>query len=150
MSNFLHHFVLRAKAKTGFGPAPVGWSIAALVSLIFAAAFLSVAAFIALANRFDGVIAGLILGAVLLAIAGISALAAYFTQRRNRERAERELAAQSRAGMFDPAMLNVAMEIGRVVGWRRIATLAAAGVLAAGLGREWAARGAKQKNSESK
>jgi hypothetical protein len=151
MSDLFRHIALKAKARSGFGPSLVGWLTVIVVSLIFAAAYISVAAFIALASRFDGVVAGLALGGFFVVVAGIAALAAYVTRLRNRERAARELAAEGRASFFDPAMLSpsmlsAALEIGRTVGWRRIMMLAAAGLLAAGLGREWSSRGAKPKD----
>jgi hypothetical protein len=150
MSDFFRHMALRAKAKSGFSPALVGWLFFAAVSLALGFAFLSVAAYVWLASRFDGVIAGLVLGAALLVAAGIFALAAWFTRLRTRERAQLALATEQPAGLLDPRMLGVALEIGRTLGWRRIATLAAAGVVAAGLGREWSARGAKKDQAESK
>ena len=146
MSDWFRHIALKAKARTGFGPALVGWYILAGVALIFAVVFLSVAAFVALANRFDGVISGLILGASFLVLAGLAALAAWITRAHNRTRAELELAARSRADWLDPAMLNVALQIGRSLGWRRLVTLAAAGLFAVGVGREWSSRNEKPKD----
>jgi hypothetical protein len=64
---------------------------------------------------------------------------------RNMEQARRELAARSHAGWLDPKFLTVGIEIGRTLGWRRITTLAAVGVLAAGLGKEW--MGSREKKS---
>ena len=52
-------------------------------------------------------------------------------------------------GWLDPKFLAVGIEIGRTLGWRRILTLAAAGVLAAGLGKEWFGSGEREK-SESR
>lgn len=146
MSNFLHQITLKAKARTGFGPSLVVWYGIAALSVILGVVFLLVAAFVALATRFDGVIAGLILGGAFLLLAAVAALAAWLARSSNRARAELELAAQSRASWLDPAMLSTVLEIGRTIGWRRIATLAAAGVLAAGLGREWSSRGANPKD----
>ena len=148
MSDFFRHLALKAKARTGFGPSLIGWLVLVVVSLILALVFSSVAAFVALASRFDSVIAGLILAGAFLLVAGLAALAAWITRRHNRARAERELAAQRRANLLDPAILSAALEIGRTLGWRRILTLAAAGMLAAGLGREWTARSEKPKKPE--
>ncbi|HLH96871.1 MAG TPA: hypothetical protein VKW08_17305 [Xanthobacteraceae bacterium] len=148
MSNWLHQIALRAKAKTGFAPALIGWYVLAAVSLILGLVFLAVAAFVALSNRFNGVIAGLIMGGAFLLIAVLAMLAAWGTRLHIRTRAERELSAQARASWFDPAMLNVVLEVGRTIGWRRIATLAAAGVFAAGLGREWSSHKPKGPEGE--
>jgi hypothetical protein len=143
MGDWLRHIALNAKAKTGFGPALVVWFSVALVGLGLGLVFLSVAAFVWLANRTDAVTAGLILAGVFFLIAIVAAFAGWMARLRNIERARRELAARSHAGWFDPKYLAVGIEIGRTLGWRRIITLAAVGVLAAGLGKEWFAAGAK-------
>jgi len=150
MSDFFRHMALRAKARSGFSPAVLVWLFIAALSLTLAFAFLSVAAYVWLASRFDSVIAGLVLGGAFLVVAGIAALAAWATRVRNRERAQLALAKELQAGLLDPRILSFALEIGRTLGWRRIATLAAAGVLAAGLGREWSARTAKNENPDRK
>jgi Ca2+/Na+ antiporter len=143
MGDWLRHIALNAKARTGFGPALVVWFSVALVALGLGLVFLSVAAFVWLANRTDAVTAGLILAGVFFLIAIVAAFAGWIARLRNIERARRELAARSHAGWFDPKYLAVGIEIGRTLGWRRIVTLAAVGVLAAGLGKEWFAAGAK-------
>ena len=143
MRDWLRHIALNAKAKTGFGPALVVWFSVALVGLVLALVFVSVAAFVWIANRTDAVTAGLILAGVFFLIAIVAAFAGWIARLRNIERARRELAARSHAGWFDPKYLAVGIEIGRTLGWRRIMTLAAVGVLAAGLGKEWFAAGAK-------
>jgi hypothetical protein len=143
MGDWLRHITLNAKARTGFGPALVVWFLIALLALGLALVFLSIAVFVWLANRTDAVTAGLILTGVFLLIAMVAAFAGWLARLRNIERARRELAARSQAGWLDPKFLSVGIEIGRTLGWRRIMTLAAVGVLAAGLGKEWFATGAK-------
>lgn len=143
MGDWLRHITLNAKARTGFGPALVVWFLIALLALGLALVFLSIAVFVWLANRTDAVTAGLILTGVFLLIAMVAAFAGWLARLRNIERARRELAARSQAGWLDPKFLSVGIEIGRTLGWRRIMTLAAVGVLAAGLGKEWLAAGAK-------
>jgi hypothetical protein len=144
MSDWLRHIALNAKARTGFGPALVVWFLVALVSLALALGFFCAAAFVWLASRYDGVTAGLMLGGGFLLVAILAAVAGWVARLRNIERARRELAARSHAGWLDPKFLAVGMEIGRSLGWRRLATLAAVGVLAAGLGKEWFGSGAKR------
>jgi Ca2+/Na+ antiporter len=144
MGDWLRHIALTAKARTGFGPALVVWSLIALVALALALGFFCAAAFVWLASRYDGVTAGLLLGSGFLLVAIVAAIAGWVARRRNIERARLELAARSHAGWLDPKFLAVGMEIGRSLGWRRLATLAAVGVLAAGLGKEWFASGAKR------
>jgi Ca2+/Na+ antiporter len=137
MRDWLQHIALKARSRTGFGAGPVVGYLIAVLSLIVALGFLCAALFVWLAGRYDGVTAGLILGAAFLLIALVAFAAAYVVRRRNQERARLELAARSQPGWLDPKYLTIAMEIGRAVGWRRIAMLAAVGFLAAGPGREW-------------
>jgi hypothetical protein len=144
MGDWLRHIALSAKARTGFGPALVVWSLIALVALALALGFFCAAAFVWLANRYDGVTAGLLLGGAFLLVAIIAAIAGWVTRLRNIGRARRELAARSQAGWLDPKFLAAGVEIGRSLGWRRLATLAAVGVLAVALGKEWFGSGAKR------
>jgi Ca2+/Na+ antiporter len=144
MGDWFRRIALSAKARTGFGPALVVWCLIALVALALALVFFCVAAFVWLANRYGGVTAGLLLGGGFLLVAIVAAIAGWATRRRNSERARRELAARSQAAWLDPKLLTVGMQIGRSLGWRRLATLAAVAVLAAGLGKEWFGAGAKE------
>jgi hypothetical protein len=138
MGDWLRHIALSAKARTGFGPALVVWSAIALVALVLALVFFCTAAFVWLASRYDGITAGLILGGGFLILAILAAFAGWLTRRHNIARARLELATRSQqSGWLDPKLLTVGLEIGRTIGWRRLATLAAVAVLAAGLGKEW-------------
>jgi Putative Actinobacterial Holin-X, holin superfamily III len=147
MGDWLRHIALNAKAKTGFGPSLVVWFSVALVGLGLGLVFLCVAAFVWLADRTDAVTAGLILTGLFFLIAIVAAFAGRIARLRNIERARRELAARSHAGWFDPKFLAVGIEIGRTLGWRRIVTLAAVGLMAAGLGKEWFGSGERKPDS---
>jgi hypothetical protein len=137
MGDWLRHIALNAKARTGFGPALIVWFAIVLISLVLALGFFCAAAFVWLASRTDGVTAGLILGGGFLVLALLAALAGWLTRSHNIAQARLELAARSQSGWLDPKFLAVGLEIGRTIGWRRLATLAAVAVLAAGLGKEW-------------
>jgi len=139
MSGWLKHFTLSAQARTGFSSQFAVWVVIALVAAAIAVVFLLVAAFVWLADRYDPLIAGLILGGAFIVLALIALAVAAFTRRRNIDRAERELAARRAAGggLLDPKLLSLGLQIGQAIGWRRLATLTAAGILAAGLAREW-------------
>jgi prepilin signal peptidase PulO-like enzyme (type II secretory pathway) len=86
-------------------------------------------------------IAGVVIGCAFAVIALIAVLACVMSRRRNMEQARVELAARS-GSWFDPKFLTVAAEIGQTIGWRRLASLAALGILAAGVTKEWSARNA--------
>ena len=138
MGDWLRHIALNAKARSGFGPQLVVCFLVAAVSLALALGFLSAAAFMWLASRTDAITASLIMAGGLVLIAIFAAIAGWIARLRNMERARRELAERSQAGgWFDPKFLAVGLEIGRTLGWRRVVTLAAVGLLAAGLGKEW-------------
>jgi hypothetical protein len=137
MSNWLRHIVLMAEARTGASAGIAVWLLLALVSLVAGLVCFIVAAFVALANRYDGVTAGLILGGAFVLIAIIAVVAARLTRSHNMERAKRELALRRRASLLDPGFAPVLIEIGRTLGWRRLASLGAVAVLAFGIAREW-------------
>jgi hypothetical protein len=148
MGDWLRHIALNAKARTGFSPQLIVWSLIALVSLALGLGFFCAAAFVWLASRFDAVTAGLLLGGVFLSIAVIAAIAGWLARRRNMERARLELAAGSHAGWLDPKFMAIGIEIGRTLGWRRLITLAAAGLFAAGAAKEWFGSG--ERSSEGR
>jgi Ca2+/Na+ antiporter len=116
------------------------WTFVASISIVAAIGFLLFAAFVAITQRYDAVTAGLALGGFFFVIAIIAVTACLTTRRHNIERARLELASRSSADLFDPSLLALGLQIGRAIGWQRLASFAAAGVLAAGLAREWTSR----------
>jgi hypothetical protein len=144
MGDWLRHIALSAKARSGFGPQLVFWFLIAGVSLVLALGFLGAAVFVWLASRTDPMTASLIMAGGLALVALIAAVAGWIARLRNMERARRELAERSHAGWLDPKFLTIGLEIGRALGWRRVVTLAALGLLAAGLGKEWFGSGARK------
>ena len=94
-----------------------------------------------LAARFGAEVASFILAGVFLLVAIMAVLAAVMTRRHNVAIARRELAARSPAHWLDPRLMSVGIQVGRAVGWRRIVSLVALGVFAAGLAKEWFAAG---------
>jgi preprotein translocase subunit Sec61beta len=139
MSGWLRYFTLNAQARTGFSPQVAVWAAIAVVAAVVAAVFLLVAAFIWLAQRYDSLTAGLVLGGVFIVVALTAFLACLITRRRNVTRARLELAARDSAGsgFLDPKLLGVGLQIAQAIGWRRIIALGAVGVLAAALAKEW-------------
>ena len=139
MRGWLRYFALNAQVRTGLSAAVLICDIIAAVAAVGAAIFLLVALFVWLADIYDGVIAGVVIGCAFALIALIAVLAALMTRRRNMERARLELAAR-RSNLFDPKLAAVAMQIGQTIGWRRLASLVALAVLAAGVSKEWSGR----------
>jgi hypothetical protein len=137
MSGWLRHFALNAQARTGFSSQIVVWSIIASVAATAAVIFLSIAVFVWLADRYDAVTAGLVLGFFFLLIALIAMVACLLARRRNMERARLELAARSNANWLDPKLMAVGFQLGQAIGWRKLASFVAVALLAAGLAKEW-------------
>ena len=139
MNSLIHHLMLTAQVRTGFSPQGLICAAIAALSAAIAVGFGLLAAFILLAQRFDPLTAGLALAGLFLAIAVIAGLTALLIRRHTIARARHELEARRSAHWFDPRLLAVGLQAGHAVGWRRLMTLAAVGVLAAGLAKEWAA-----------
>ena len=117
--------------------------MAAVLSAAIAVGFGLLAAFILLAQRFEPLIAGLVLAGLFLAIAAIAGLTALLIRRRTIARARRELEAHRSAHWPDPRLLAVGLQVGQAVGWRRLMTVPAVGALAAFLAKEWAAHSSR-------
>ena len=115
-------------------------AIIAAAAAAAAVVFLLVAAFVWLADLYDALTAGVVLGCAFALIALIALLACVMTRRRNMERARLELAARSNTSWLDPKLVAVGVQIGQAIGWRRLASLAALAVLAGSVAKEWSAR----------
>jgi hypothetical protein len=138
MSGWLRYFTLKAQASTGLSSPIVIWAIVAVVAAALAVVFLLVAAFLWVADRYGGLVAGLVLAGLFVLVALIAVVTCLVIRRRNMERARLELAARSSASWLDPKLVAMGWQIGQAIGWRRIAALAAVAVLAAGVSKEWA------------
>ena len=149
MSGMLYHFALTAKTRIGFSVGIVVWAIVAAISIAATIIFFLIAGFIVIAQRFDTVIAGLALGGFFFVIAVVAVVAYLTIRRRNIERARLELASRSSANWLDPGLLTLGLQIGRAIGWRRVASIAVAAILAAGLARERTSRDQARSKSDA-
>lgn len=148
-SGMLHHFALTAKTRTGFSVGIVVWVIVAATSIAATIVFFLIAGFVIIAQRYDTVIAGLALGGFFFLIAVVAVVACLTIRRRNIERARLELASRSSANWLDPSLLALGLQIARAIGWRRVAPMAVAAILAAGLARERTSRGQARSKSDA-
>jgi hypothetical protein len=110
------------------------WILAAALAVAGAIVMFAVALFIYLADRYDALTASLILAGGFIVLAAIFvAVALYIRQRREQERrtaaASRAAAAQSISWM-EPAILAAGLDLARLIGGRRAASLAAGAVAA--------------------
>jgi hypothetical protein len=140
MSGWLRYFALKAQASTGVSSHIVIAAVVAVVAAAAAIIFLLVAAFVWLADRYGGPVAGLVLAGLFALIALIALATGLMARRRNMERARLELAARSSASWLDPKLVAMGWQMGQAIGWRRLASLAAVAVLAAGVAKEWSGR----------
>jgi hypothetical protein len=147
MSGWLRYFALNAQVRTGLSAGVLTWAIVAAAGAVGGLIFLLIALFVWLAQLYGALIAAVALGCAFVLIALIALAVALMTRRSNMERARVELAARS-SNWFDPRLLTVGVQIAQQIGWRRVISLVGAGLLAAGVAREWSARGAKNEDDE--
>jgi hypothetical protein len=142
MGGWLRQIALNAQVRAGLSAGIAIWAAVAVVALAVALIFLLLAAFLWLTDRYDSVIAGLVLGTAFLALALITILGCVMARRRNIEHARQELqmrrhATSAQATLLDPKLMAMGLQLGRSIGWRRLAPLAVVALIAAGLAREW-------------
>jgi hypothetical protein len=147
MSGWLRYFALNAQVRTGLSAGVLTWAIVAAAAAVGAVIFLLAALFVWLAQLYGALIAAVVLGCAFVLIALIALVVALMTRRRNMEHARLELAARS-SNWFDPKLMTVGVQIAQQIGWRRVISLVGAGLLAAGVAREWSARGAAGEDEE--
>lgn len=140
ISGWFRHFELTIKSKTGFGSGVLIWGLIALLGGAVTLGFFIFAAFIALAARYGPLIAALGLGSMFLLVTLLAVLGCVSSRRRTVAGARLALEARSHAPWLDPRLVGVGLQIGRAIGWRRLVPLAAVGVLAVGLAKEWFGR----------
>jgi hypothetical protein len=141
MKSLLRYLELTVKSKTGLSSGVLLFGLAAALAAALTFVFLLVAAFIALANRYGPLNAALILGGFFLLVTIIAALGCVSARRRTVAGARLALAARGQTPWLDPKYIGVGMQVGRAIGWRRLVPLAAVGVLAVGIAKEWLGRG---------
>ena len=149
MSGWLRYLTLKAQVSAGLNAQIVIWAIIAVIAAAVTLAFLLVVAFVWLSDLYDGMIAGLVLAAVFAVIAAVAAVVCVMVRRHIMESARLELAERSAAApLLDPKLLGMGYQIGQTIGWRKLISLAAVGLLAAGLAREWVGRDRSQADDE--
>ena len=139
MGGWLRQILLNAQVRAGLSTGIAVWALVAAIAFPIALIFFLIAAYVWLSARYDSVIAGLIIGGAFLALALIAVLAAVIARWRNIERARFELEVRKSAspGLLDPKLMAMGYQIGQAIGWRKVVSLGAVGLLAAVLAREW-------------
>jgi len=139
MGGWLRQIALNAQVRAGLSADIAIWAAVAAIALPIALVFLLIAAFVGLSQRYDSIVAGVILGGAFLALALIAILTCVIARRRNIERARFELEVRKSAnpGLLDPKLMAMGYQVAQTIGWRKVASLGAVGLLAAVLAREW-------------
>jgi hypothetical protein len=140
MSNWRRHLELTIKSKTGLSAGVLMLGIGTLLGAALTLGFFLLAAYIALAERYSPLTAALLLGGLFLLVTIVALLCCLSSQRRTIAGAKLALAAHGHAPWLDARYLGAGLQIGRAIGWRRLVPLAAVGVLAAGIAKEWLGR----------
>jgi len=142
MSGWLRLFELNAQARSGVSALVLVWATIASVASMAALVLLLIAAFVWLADHYDAVTAGLVLGGAFIVVALVALTVTLWLRRRNMQRARIALAAGGSTNWLDPKLIDpkliaIGFQVGQAIGWRRVISLAAVGLIAAGVAREW-------------
>ncbi len=136
---------LAIQARSGASSAVLVCAVVAVVASLTAFVFLCVAAYDWLMLNFGGVVAGLVMAAIFVAIAATVAGLSALTRRRVKRRAVLERAARAplSSWLLDPKIVATGVQVGRSLGWQRIASIVVLGFIAAQLARGHRERGAE-------
>ena len=147
LEGWLRHAELTAKSK-GLIPALALWGIAAALAALGALIFLSVAGYVWFARQYDDLIAAFILTGIYVFLAIVFLVVLALVRRHTMQQARIELADRAKhpALWQDPRVLAAGVQLGRMIGWKKTLPLAAIGLLAAGIAREWSNHDAPDKD----
>jgi hypothetical protein len=128
-------FTLWVQAKTGLTGILVAWLGIAAAAAIMMFVFLCITGWTWLSIKLGPVLGPLAMAGVFLIIAIVAALASVVLRRRTKQRAilEQTMRPPPAVALVNPAVLNIAMQAARTLGWRRLVPLALLGILAAQL-----------------
>jgi hypothetical protein len=126
---------LWVQAKTGLTGILVAWLGVAAFAAIIMFVFLCVTGCAWLSIELGPVLGPLAMAGVFLMITTVAVLASVLLRRRTKQRPilEQTKRAPPAVALANPAVLNIAMEAARTLGWRRLVPIALLGILAAQL-----------------
>ena len=132
LKNIRRHVVLWIQARTGLTPvfvAGIGLTVAAGGLMLV---FSCVSGYMWVSSEIGPVFGGLAMAGVFLLIAAAGAAVSSVSRRRIQRTATLERARMTRTA-FDPRMLQIALQVGRGLGWQRAVPLLLLGFL----GLQW-------------
>jgi hypothetical protein len=126
---------LWVQAKTGLTGILIAWLGIAATAAIMMLVFLCVTGCAWLSIKLGPVLGPLAMAGVFLMIAIVAALASVLLRRRTKQRAilEQAMRAPQGVALVNPAVLKIAMQAARTLGWRRLVPIALLGILVAQL-----------------
>src|SRR5476651_1518672 len=138
IEDLIQNLVVKAKVRTGASEELVLWVVVVSILSVIAVVFLSVAAYVCLANLYGGAIAGAAVGCfhVLMVAAALTRCITLRRRTKVLALAEMKAAAKQQESWTDPGVLAVGLEVAKIIGWRKLAPFLTAGVLAATLSGE--------------
>jgi uncharacterized membrane protein len=141
LSGLMRSAMLAAKARTGASTQLLVCAAIAIIGAIATFGFLCVLAFIWLSDQLTPLEAASVIAGFFFAVTLLSIITLAILRRRTMNRARILLAAQQSALMLDPKVVGIGVQLGRIVGWKKvlpiIIPIAIAGVLAVNMGRSW-------------
>jgi hypothetical protein len=137
MESWRRYLELRLKAKTGLSSAVITSAVLALLCAVLTFGFVLVTAFVWLAEKYDPLMAALVLCGLFLLLTIIALLACVWAHNSVIKGARRELAARTTAPWLEPRLIASALQASRAVGGQRLLAIAAVALLAAGIGMQW-------------
>ena len=138
LKKLTRQITLAVQVRTGASSAVFVWAAVMLFGALICFVFLCVSLYQWLSLHFGSVFGGLAAAAIFMVFAALGGVLAVLAQRRARERAILERAAQMPARMWvlDPKILSAGVQLGRTLGWQRVVPIALLGFLAAQWARE--------------
>jgi hypothetical protein len=123
---------LWVQAMTGLTGILVAWLGIAASAAIMMFVFLCVAGCAWLSIKLGPVLGPLAMAGVFLMITIVAALASVLLRRRTKQRAilEQTMRPPPAVALVNPAVLNIAMQAARTLGWHRLVPIALLGILA--------------------
>src|SRR5262245_12451960 len=134
MDSWRKYLELRVRAKTGLSSAVLIWALLALLGGILTFVFLLVTAYVWLAERYEPLLAALILGGLFLLLTIVALVACIWSHNKVIERAELQLAMRKSNPWLEPRVVAGALQASRAVGGPKLLAVVAAAFLAAGIG----------------
>jgi hypothetical protein len=129
----LHHMIDDLKTTSAVALRLTGLAIGCTIALFITTAFLCAAIFVVVLDRYGLAEACLAGAAVFFALTLITALAYVLYKRETRREAVEAEKSAFAAALSDPAMITVALQVARTIGFKRLVPLLAIAGVAFGL-----------------